>query len=130
MGSETLHRLAAAAREYPRTFVEQAADEVAAGATERLEGDTGGDASLSHAPADLSVDVRVVGSSTVTGTVESSGGSGQWSWLEEGTEPHMIGTWMHPGTAGKQTWTKGTGALMRRLPRDAADAFTEMFNGA
>lgn len=130
MSSETLHNLAAAAREYPRQFVEGAVEDIEADATERLEGDTGGDRSLSHAPADLTVDVRVAGSTTVTGTVEASGGSGQWTWLEEGTEPHMIGEWLHPGTSGKQTWTEGTGRALRRLPRDAEEQFTEMFNGA
>jgi hypothetical protein len=130
VGSETLHRLAAAASDFPRTFIEDAADDVAADAEEALLADSGGDASLSHAPAELTVKVRVAGSSTVTGTVEAEGGGGQWKWLEEGTEPHLIGTWMHPGTLGKQTWSKGIGGAMKRLPRDADEQFSQMFNGA
>lgn len=130
MSSETLHRLADGASEFPRTFIEGAADDLAADATERLNVDTGGDGSLSHAPADLSVDVRVTGSGTVVGTVTAEGGGGQWVWLEEGTAPHAIGQGMHPGTTGKQTWTQGTGSVMRRLARDAAEQFSEMFNGA
>jgi hypothetical protein len=127
MGSETLHRLAAAASDFPRTFVEDAADDVADDATDALLADTGGDASLSHAPAELSVKVRLSGT---TATVEADGGGGQWTWLEEGTEPHVIGTWLHPGTSGKQTFSKGVAPALKRLPRFADERFTEMFNGA
>lgn len=128
MGSETLHRLAAAASNFPRTFVEDAAEDVADDATDALAADTGGDASLSHAPGELTVKVRLSGT---TATVESAGGTGgQWTWLEEGTEPHLINTWLHPGTTGKQTFSKGVAGALKRLPRYADERFTEMFNGA
>jgi hypothetical protein len=122
-----LQRLAEAARALPQEFVEEHAEELADAATERLNTDTGGDASLSHAPADLSVEVNVEGGgSDVTGVVTAAGGSGQWSWLEQGTMPHENRGRLHPGHAGKGTWSDPVETEMRRLPFKAREAVERM----
>jgi len=129
MGGEDLRQLAKAAEAWPRDFVDDAADTIAAAATDQLLADTGGDASLSNAPADLSVTVKVTGSSSVHGTVTADGGGGQWTWMEEGTQPHLIGSRLHPGTMAKETWTRATGPEVRALSRDAEQKFSAMMQG-
>jgi hypothetical protein len=126
--SETLRRIAAAVEAFPEAFVSDNAEEIADAATERLLDDTGGDASLSNAPDVLSVEVDVSGA---TATVTAEGGSGQWTWLEEGTMPHLQPARgnLHPGTMGKGTWSSPIAREMRRLPRDAADRFETAMRG-
>jgi hypothetical protein len=129
VAGEELRRLAAAAQAYPRDLVDDAADTVEAAVTDSLLADTGGDASLSHAPADLSVTVRVSGSSTVHGKITAAGGTGQWTWLEEGTQPHLIGSRLHPGTMAKETWSRATTPEMRAVSADASERFSAMMSG-
>lgn len=129
MSGEELRRLAAAAQVWPRDLVDDAADSIEAAATEQLLADTGGDASLSHAPADLSVTVSVSGSSTVHGKIAAAGGGGQWTWLEEGTQPHLIGGRLHPGTFAKETWSRATSPEMRAISREAEARFLALMQG-
>jgi hypothetical protein len=119
-----LRQIAAAVEAYPRDFVTDNADEIAEAATERLATDTGGDFSLSGAPAELSVDVDAGGSSA---TITAEGGGGQWTWLEEGTLAHQqpVRGFLHPGTEGKSTWSDPVAREMRRLPHDADERFRE-----
>ena len=128
MAGEELRRIAAAAQTWPREFIDDAADTIGDAATEALLSDTGGDASLSHAPADLSVSVSVSGQSTVHGRITAAGGTGQWTWMEEGTQPHLIGSGLHPGTFAKETWSKATGPAVRALSQDAEARFIAMLS--
>jgi hypothetical protein len=122
--SETLGRIAAALAALPQRFVSDAVDDFDDALTDSLAAATGGDFSLSGAPADLSVDVDNDGTSA---TITAGGSQAQWAWLEEGTEPHWqpLRRAMHPGTAGRKTWSDPVDARMRRLPREARQLFDE-----
>ena len=123
--------MAQAAAEFPSKFVDEASEDIVDALEERLEADTGGDNSLSRAPAELSVDVDISGGgSTVTAEIRPAGGQGQWTWLEEGTMPHeQPSRGWHPGASPNETWTGGSAREVRGLTRKGDAAFTEVFGG-
>lgn len=125
-----LRRLSRDMRSLPRQWIDDSVKTIRKAATKRLGGDTGGDRSLSNAPGKLRVEAKVSGDQVATATITPGPrrSGAQWSWLEEGTQPHRIGRGRHPGTSGKQTWTKGTSPAVKAALADGERRFSRAVN--
>jgi len=123
-----LRRIQKSLKSLPRKWAEESGKTVKKAATKTLNADTGGDASLSHAPGKLKIDTKVQGDSIAT-LIVSPGkrGMARWTWLEEGTKPHTAGGRYkgarHPGTRPRHTWTRAVDPAVKVLIDDARKRF-------
>jgi hypothetical protein len=123
----TLRRIARELETFPRAFIGDAVGKLRKSVSKRLAGDTGGDRRLSHAG---NVELRVKssiadGGDVVTGEVHAGSPRSQWTWLEEGTQPHGG----HPGTRALHTWSDATSPILDDLADDARVRWSRIIQG-
>lgn len=132
-----LRRIARATRSESRQFVDESVKSVSKAIDTTLAADTGGDRVLSGTTrrgkvGKLRVQTTVKGDVVVEGKV-TPGPNGRsiavWDWLEDGTEPHRIGTGQHPGTKAKHTWTRAAGPELDALQKDIQRRFERIIGG-
>lgn len=116
--STDLTALAAAVRDIPRTATAAAADKVRDLALDNARAAAGGDLLLTgkHRGIPLDVDITAMAQSDGASVRLSGTPAGPWVWIDTGTRPHSIPRRRrgpksrlrvrHPGTAGKQAWSK------------------------
>lgn len=106
-----MKQIAKNAESFPRKFVTAAVSDIRKDQTKTLKKDIGGDMGMSGiGNARLTFKSTVKGDSIVTGEVSVGKPRGPWTWLEEGTRPHIAGGRYrgarHPGTRAKRTWSR------------------------
>lgn len=130
-----LRQMARRAESFPRTFVKGAVSDIRKDQTKSLKADTGGDAKLSGiGNARLTIRTSVKGGgSLVTGELSAGKPRGAWAWLEHGTKPHIVGGKFkgarHPGTRGKQTWSRSVGPSLDRASKRARGELVAIVRG-
>lgn len=122
-----LRKVAAGLQSFPRAFVGDAVSKLRKSVSKRLAGDTGGDRRLSHAGnVELRIKSSIVdGGDVVTGEVRAGSPRAQWTWLQEGTNPHGG----HPGTRALRTWTDATSPVLDELADDARIRWQRIMRG-
>lgn len=129
--SSSLNKMVRECQSYPRKLIEESAKTLTKATKKTLARDTGGDSSLSGAPAKLKVRSKVEGDSVVTATIEAGPkkSMAMWSWLEYGTNPHVIRKGQTIYSPAKRTWTKAVDPEIKKLLEDAEDKFLNLFRG-
>ena len=140
MTAAAMRAAAARVASLPERMVDAAAAELVDAIDRRVVADTGGDRRMSGRPRRaIAVRVRYGRGVRLASAVLTPSPGAQWTWLEVGTRPHVIGRrrdgrglhlrtpdgWRTgpvavAGTAGKRTWTRGTAAGMPAARRAMA----------
>ena len=130
---KALREIAKKAKTFPRQYVDQTVKDIRKAVTKSLKTDTGDGRMSGAGNARLTIKATVKGDSIVTGDVSAGGARGPWTWLEEGTKPHIVGGWYkgahHPGTRAKRTWSRAVGPALDRATKDAAKRLKLIVHG-
>lgn len=96
-------------------------------------------------PVKFDVSTNLSGSGALVNGYANGKPAAVWVWIEDGTKPHMEGKGRtlsaptydhpvkgpihHPGTTGKQTWTKAIAEFRQQLPELALTDLRKAING-
>lgn len=130
---KALRQVAKNADSFPRKFVKGAVADIRKAQTKSLKQDVGGDAAMSGIGARLTIKSSVKGDSIVTGEVSAGKPAGPWSWLEQGTRPHIAGGRYkgarHPGTRAKRTWSRAVPKTLDAVAKKARKELRTIVHG-